>query len=196
MEEKTDRRIRRTKHLLLQALTKLMQEKSIKDITVKELCEISDINRGTFYLHYKDIYDMLEKVENDLLAQLENVFKKYTPYSTPDFPYPLFLDTFRIIEENTDLCHALLSPNGDISFMNKTKELFRHQYLHEYIVEHTPAGFPTSHEYFSDFLVAGCSGLIEAWLSHGKVESPEEMAALISQLISSGMTSICPPDKL
>ena len=48
METKTDRRIKRTRYLLVHALTSLMLKKSIKDITVKELCESVDINRGTF----------------------------------------------------------------------------------------------------------------------------------------------------
>ena len=78
METKTDRRIKRTRYLLVHALTSLMLKKSIKDITVKELCESVDINRGTFYLHYKDIYDMLEQTEQGLLEQFEQVFKIIT----------------------------------------------------------------------------------------------------------------------
>ena len=98
MEAKTDRRIKRTRYLLVHALTSLMLKKSIKDITVKELCESVDINRGTFYLHYKDIYDMLEQTEQGLLEQFEQVFKNYHPDHTPDFPYPLFVEIFQIIE--------------------------------------------------------------------------------------------------
>ena len=119
MEAKTDRRIKRTRYLLVHALTSLMLKKSIKDITVKELCESVDINRGTFYLHYKDIYDMLEQTEQELLEQFEQVFKNYHPDHTPDFPYPLFVEIFQIIDQNSDLCCALLSPNGDISFSVK-----------------------------------------------------------------------------
>ena len=52
-----DSRVRRTKRLLRQGLTELLKQKSIKKITVRELSELIDINRGTFYLHYKDIYD-------------------------------------------------------------------------------------------------------------------------------------------
>ena len=163
MEAKTDRRIKRTRYLLVHALTSLMLKKSIKDITVKELCESVDINRGTFYLHYKDIYDMLEQTEQELLEQFEQVFKNYHPDHTPDFPYPLFVEIFQIIDQNSNLCCALLSPNGDISY-----------------------------EYFSNFLVSGCSGLIESWLAHGKKETPEEMARLISKLISTGMKSVYP----
>ena len=136
MEAKTDRRIKRTRYLLVHALTSLMLKKSIKDITVKELCESVDINRGTFYLHYKDIYDMLEQTEQELLEQFEQVFKNYHPDHTPDFPYPLFVEIFQIIDQNSNLCCALLSPNGDISFSVKIKKLFEHQYIHEWMVAH------------------------------------------------------------
>jgi AcrR family transcriptional regulator len=61
--KKEDRRVRRTKKLLTQALTELMQQKQVKEITVKELTDLADMNRGTFYLYYKDIYDMLESIE-------------------------------------------------------------------------------------------------------------------------------------
>ena len=59
MEEKVvDRRVRKTKRQLRLALMKLMAEKSVKDISVRELAAIADINRGTFYIHYKDVYDL------------------------------------------------------------------------------------------------------------------------------------------
>ena len=54
---KQERRYRRTEALILNGLTTLLQQKSIKEITVRELADLVDINRSTFYLHYTDIYD-------------------------------------------------------------------------------------------------------------------------------------------
>ncbi|MDO4925716.1 MAG: TetR/AcrR family transcriptional regulator [Turicibacter sp.] len=54
-----DRRVRRTKQLIKQSLIELMHEKEFKEITVKDITERADLNRGTFYLHYVDIYDLL-----------------------------------------------------------------------------------------------------------------------------------------
>ena len=65
-EKKVDRRVRKTKRQLRLALTKLLQETPIKDITVREIADMVDINRGTFYLHNKDVYDMLEQVEAEM----------------------------------------------------------------------------------------------------------------------------------
>ena len=67
---KQERRYRRTEALILNGLTTLLQQKSIKEITVRELADLVDINRSTFYLHYTDIYDLLEKTEQRLLQQL------------------------------------------------------------------------------------------------------------------------------
>jgi len=65
MAEKMDRRVRKTKAQLREGLARLMQQKSIKEISVKELVDEVDINRSTFYLHYTDIYQMLQKIEED-----------------------------------------------------------------------------------------------------------------------------------
>ena len=64
--EKMDRRVRKTRALLLQGLVKMLETHDIQDISVKELTELVDINRGTFYLHYDDIYDMLHKIEDEM----------------------------------------------------------------------------------------------------------------------------------
>ena len=55
MSNKVDRRVRKTRAQLRAGLARLLQKKSIKEITVKELVEEVDINRSTFYLHYTDI---------------------------------------------------------------------------------------------------------------------------------------------
>ena len=68
-----ERRIRRTKSLLRHGLAELLQTKPIDEITVTELVERSDINRSTFYLHYADIYDLLESIETELFDEVEHM---------------------------------------------------------------------------------------------------------------------------
>ena len=62
-----DRRVRRTKKRLREALLGLLCTKSVEDITVSELAIKADINRGTFYTHYRDAEDLLANIENDFL---------------------------------------------------------------------------------------------------------------------------------
>ena len=65
-----DKRVRRTRKLLRQALTDLMREKEFKNITVSDVVRCADISRGTFYVYYRDVYDLREKVENEMLDAL------------------------------------------------------------------------------------------------------------------------------
>ncbi len=66
MEKKVDRRVIKTRKQLKNGLAKLMQEKSVNQITVKELVEEVHINRSTFYLHFKDIQDLLWEIEDTM----------------------------------------------------------------------------------------------------------------------------------
>lgn len=75
-EATVDRRVRKTKKLLLDGLTQLMQTKDVSEISVKELSDLVDINRGTFYLHYRDIFDMLNKTEDELFFAFQRDCRK------------------------------------------------------------------------------------------------------------------------
>ena len=92
-----DRRVRKTKAQLRAGLARLMQKKSIKEITVKELVDEVDINRSTFYLHYSDIYQMLESIENELMDEIAQVIEEY-PLNLVQYgsSYPLIEHIFTI----------------------------------------------------------------------------------------------------
>jgi AcrR family transcriptional regulator len=55
-----DPRVKRTRQLLQQAFTMLMQEKSFRDITVQDIADRATVNRATFYAHYVDKYDLFD----------------------------------------------------------------------------------------------------------------------------------------
>ena len=71
-EPRTDRRVRKTKKQLRMALTTLMMEKSVGEITVREIAELADVNRGTFYAHYRDVNDLLAQVEPSVAGFLSS----------------------------------------------------------------------------------------------------------------------------
>lgn len=189
MEHNKDKRVIRTKALLIRSLSALMKQKNIKDITVKELCEYADINRGTFYLHYKDIYDMLDSIEQELSEKFLQIFQKYNSETNEDFPYPLFLEIFKLVDDNAELFRVLIGPNGDISFIMKIFKLYNIHCLQSEFNKLSPQ-FSMNQVYYSNFILYGCVGLIEQWLSRDTKESPEKMAELITKLVSTGVLSL------
>ena len=174
MPKKPDRRIRKTKSQLRAGLSKLMQHKSIKEITVKELVEEVDINRSTFYLHYTDIYNMLETIENDLQEEILKIIQEHpvSPFNEASFPF--IEDIFLILWENKDIIESIIS---------------------EHSLKVLKATFPEnmdSLKYSYSFCLTGCIGLIKTWLDSDTGESPQHMADLTFRLIMNALKDIYP----
>lgn len=184
-EKKEDRRIRRTKKLLSQGLIELMQQKQVKDITVRELADLVDVNRGTFYLYYRDIFDMLERLEEELFEQLNVVILAHKGEPILTHARPMLKDLFRIVAENKEICSVLLSDNGDIKFLQKLsdviQEKLRMDWLNGYVENET------EFEYRYAFGALGFIGLLRTWLHRDCVESADDMAAFADSLIRQGI---------
>ena len=180
MAKKVDRRVRKTKMQLRQGLARLMQKKSIKEITVKELVDEVDINRSTFYLHYTDIYQMLEKIEEEAMTDNPAAMDGCHDDCTEMEKNIHFLDRFfSIMDSNRDLSLALLGPNGDMDFVERIETLIANRFLKQ-------SSFPATDSeirYAYAFCLSGCIGMIKTWLSRTEHESPEAMAELIYHLI-------------
>ena len=180
MAKKVDRRVRKTKMQLRQGLARLMQKKSIKEITVKELVDEVDINRSTFYLHYTDIYQMLEKIEEEAMADIREAMEGCPDDCTErEKIIPFLARFFSIMDSNRDLSLALLGPNGDMDFVERIETLIANRFLKQ-------CSFPATDSeirYAYAFCLSGCIGMIKTWLSRTEHESPEAMAELIYHLI-------------
>lgn len=184
MEKKTDRRVLRTRKLLLEGLTELMKTKDIKDISVKELADHVDINRCTFYLHYKDVYDMLEKIETELVNDFNQMLDSCIEKTHNPDPYPFMYAFFSYTNEHQETLAALLGQHGDLAFINYMKEIVQER-MHFIWKEN--AYCTDNFEYYSSFIISGCLGMLEKWVQDGFVESPEQMAELSAKMILQGI---------
>lgn len=177
-EQKIDRRIRKTKSALLHCLTKLMSEKKISEITVKELTDLADINRSTFYLYYKDIFDMVEQIETEMFEEFIEVFNKHSK-ETDKYTSLLSFYTyiFEYVQENVEICKILLGNDGDYAFIQKFKKA----------IMDTKAPFDESipemkTHFFRPFIISGFIGVVQQWIEDGLNVSPKDMAVVITEM--------------
>ena len=187
-QKKEDRRVRRTKKLLTQALTQLLQEKQINEITVKELTDLADMNRGTFYLYYKDMFDMLEKIEDGMFEALDEIVSLHEHSDVSQQTKPILLDLFHFIEENQEMCRVLLSPHGDMNFLHRLNEVVREKCLKAWPDIRKEKG-EADFDYHYSFVVFGCAGIIRAWVNRNCPESAEIMAEMAYGMILRGSLS-------
>lgn len=150
---------------------------------------MTDLNRGTFYLHYKDIYDLSEQLESSLFISLQDVLDKHSldyENNLTNSQEPLLRDILQLIKDNADFCTMLLSDTGEITFINKLKKL-----VLDIVFKKCINIFDFNKEehftYSYNFILYGCIGIIDSWLLNGLKESPEEIAQLTSKMILDGI---------
>ncbi len=178
--QSTDRRVRRTKKLLLQGLTQLLSQKKINKITVKELTELVDVNRATFYLYYKDIFDMLDQIENEMFENFSEALAKYNSKGvTKDNSLSFFTFIFEYVQEYADMCKILLGPDGDYSFVEKLKAIIKTTFLPPIDSKITKI----KGQYFMPFVISGCIGTIQQWLEADMKPEPKAMAEFVVEVI-------------
>ncbi|WP_459129328.1 TetR/AcrR family transcriptional regulator [Guggenheimella bovis] len=177
-----DRRKRKTVHALKRHVITLLHEKPLQDITVTELCHLADISRSTFYLHFKDIHELYQALEEDLLNDFqelidETIVKKASVFTSKEgvITLPHQTSIYQYIKKNAELALLILTENGDNAFFNKIYEQGRISY-NKLLKVKTPIT-----EYYYDFMASAFIGLIRAWMRSGMKESPEKMSQLANE---------------
>ena len=184
--EPVDRRVRKTRRQLRECLITLLKEKKVQDITVRELTDMADLNRGTFYLHYKDVFDLLEKTEAELQEDFNQLVCKHDAVDLKQRPSVIFNEIYSLLYDNADLIEILLGENGDLNFVNRLKQLIREKCLKDWM-EVFRSGNAAAFDAFFSFIVSGCIGLVQYWLQTGLKETPEQMAKLTEHIITKGI---------
>ena len=118
MNIKIDKRSQRTREALKKTLAQMMIKQNINDITIKNLVVLANINRSTFYLHYTDIFDLLQEMENDIISQIQKVLDSYPSLSRAQ-SYSFVTDLISVFEANRDSLKALMGYHGDAFFIQR-----------------------------------------------------------------------------
>lgn len=177
-----NRSVRRTKNKLKEGMITLMRDKSLNEITVRELTELVDLNRGTFYLHYRDVFDMVEKIETEMAKEIEQILETYSDEITNHDPQPILEAIFTFLADNYELCQVLISKHGDIAFVEQLKELIKTQCIHKWEKIKNLTNPDLSELYYS-YIISGCLGIIEYWLKNNTSQTPKELAQITKGII-------------
>lgn len=184
--KKTDHRTRVTKLLIRKAFMDLLSRKPIQSISVKELCELAGINRGTFYAHYTDIYFLMDEIENEMLQEFQKALEPLlTEGKNKVNPIEITTQMFACLKNNSDLCTVTLGEYGDKNFLMKLIQMGRDCCLESYS-KYFENVSPKKIEYFYAFASAGCIGLLQKWLCDGMSAPASEIAEAAEDIMALG----------
>lgn len=185
-----DRRITRSKRALRDALIELMEERSFDGFSVNDLCARADLNRGTFYNHFRDKDDLLAQLEAEVMddldrfqAQMQNLtVRELLGYRARKKPLPLLVELFDYLREQGTFLHAVLGPGGDVGFGPRLRDSVCTNLVQSILHEryrNDPSSFVG---YYVAFFASAYLGVIERWIETGMQESSEEMALIAMRL--------------
>ena len=167
-----DRRIRKSKEAIQDALIKLIEEKDLSAISIKELVDKADVNRKTFYNHYTQIEDVLDEIENDMLDDFFSRirFEKYSQNLNEAF-LEIIDGIIRMIDDNNRI-RTLLTRTGSQSKLLK-KAVDKEKEILYRIIDKPEGRDALWLEYFLNFFASGTMAVFETWFYSGQ-ETPIE----------------------
>lgn len=167
MNTKNNKRRRESVEKIEKAFVNLLQEKQIQQITVSDICKLTDLNRSTFYANFLDVYDLAEKMKTKLEQDFSDVFLSYDYQRERTGA----LKMFQHIQEN-QIFYKTYFKLCDAS----------QQQITIYDTERAQKDFNNKHiQYHIEFFRNGLNAIIKMWLANGCRETPEEMAEIIKQ---------------
>lgn len=171
-----DARVRYTRMIIEQCFLALLEEKPVSKITVTELCEKAQINRATFYKHYQDVPQLLEKLEEDLFDQVRDMFR----HEATDLEVNL-MEMMNYTKREWKKFMALGSDNGDPNLMTKTF-LICYENAYPILVQNMPEISEAKRQMLFHFMSQGAGGILTWWIKDGMKEKPEAVVELIMNL--------------
>lgn len=186
-EEKLDRRTRRTRRLLSEALLSLLVEKGYEGITIEEITKRADLNRATFYLHYKSKEELLVA---SLEAQFDELVSNFVALN-PNVPawehHTAELMTFRHVAEHAKLYKMLLSEKGMGYVMHRIIE-----YIAQYSIREMRFYLPNwkgkvPAEIIARHVAGSLFALLSWWVANNMPYTPEYMASITHELCNQGI---------
>ncbi len=176
-----DRRNEKTEKLIKNTFLEFLKTKDINKISVAEISRQANLGRGTFYLHYEDIYDLYESIENEIISDLKSIFVSSFPTTDSNNSLKLSNLLVNYIEKNKDIFKTLMRSNTG-NTMYKIKKNF---YI-DVFDENSKINPSFDNQYNlieSVFVVSGIIGALEKWIIDDFKISKTNMAKMINTII-------------
>ena len=180
-----ERRVRRTRAMILAGFIQLMQQKPVKDISVRELADLVDINRSTFYLHYQNMTELLEESIAYMNRQFYECFPpKHEDAAKAHFLSPAYLEPYlTYVKEHRRLFRTALRQSAVLH----SEEQFRFLFQEVFSPYMARLGIPERERpYMIQFYLHGILAIVELWLEQDCREPVDDIIEMILRYTHTG----------
>lgn len=182
-EGSEDRRARRSRRMLKQGFMDLLREKGFSHISVRDITDRADMNRGTFYLHYPDTTALMRSVEEDMLNEAQSLIDGHLQEAVEGNSLrPLFEPLLDYVVAHRDACATLFKNESCSGFLEGIQQLACRNGRR--LIESRYAALTEEQlTYFSGFVAFGLTGLMKTWFDHDMSTPKETLLRTSDQLV-------------
>lgn len=187
MEElkRTDRRVAKTRRAIRNAFVRLLTEKSLEKITIKEIAQTADVDRKTVYNYYDGVYDILDELENELAERFENVVESLE-YSVGN-PLKVFEALTNMLNGDLELYGRLMQVGSQTRLIEKIGKYLREK-VRGAIARKEGLSLEKT-ELAVEYVTEGMFSAYRYWFHSERKQSLEEFSREVGKLVLSGIAA-------
>ncbi|RIO12682.1 TetR/AcrR family transcriptional regulator [Mammaliicoccus sciuri] len=191
-----DRRVRKSKRAIKQAFIQLLKENNLDCITIQQISDLADVNRGTFYLNYEDKYALLDEMENEQIEKIKgfvdirkmDLSTKNSDRFIEDFANKIIKNVITHIEHNIEFYQVILNLERKSQIEEQLADIVRSNIKH--LIGNKDNVFGIPENYYLSYVVGSMMSMIKYWVSDENRVSVEELVNYVSTIASTGPLSI------
>lgn len=177
----SDKRVIRTKKAIKAALFRIMEEKDISSISISELTQEANVNRRTFYTHYRNITDILDEIEGDLVEALGKLVEGIDLHASRKSAYDLFMGLDSLITVEFDYYFHLVRVDMRGMLMSRLKNVIKG--VTDTFLTHLCKRHGENAGVISAFIVGGFFNMYLEWHNHPDGFTIEQAAELAGRMV-------------
>lgn len=191
-----DRRVRKSKRAIKQAFIHLLTENNLDRITIQQISDLADVNRGTFYLNYEDKYALLDEMENEQIEEIKgfvdirkmDLSTKTSDRFIEDFANKVIKNVITHIEQNMEFYQVILNLERKSQIEEQLADIVRSNIKH--LIGNKDNVFGIPENYYLSYVIGSMMSMIKYWVSDENRVSVEELVNYVSTIASTGPLSI------
>ena len=184
----TDKIKLKTPEILKDAFWQLYSEKDINKIRIVEITDLAGYNRGVFYSYYKNIYEMFDAIEREIMLEIKEISQLIQSFIMDEtYNQDKLAVIINNYKKNEKYLKVLFTKSDNPRFMMRIKKMLKDNLVNEA----KKAGSKKENiEYYIEYYVSGMLNLLIYWFVHGSKLAVDEFSNLVIELTGLQSTQI------
>ncbi|MGN1418342.1 MAG: TetR/AcrR family transcriptional regulator [Acutalibacteraceae bacterium] len=155
--------VRKTKKAFEKSLVSLAKHQPLNKISVKQICEKSELSRNAFYFHYADINALIQEIEDNMINDITSMFDSFRKIDFPDNVLVIIQKLTDYLIDHRDATLMLIDSSYSVSFTKRINKAFSDFYF-DYFRQYHKTDFRGTYDFFYEFVSNGYCGMLVQWL--------------------------------